>query len=52
MESVKVSNKHLFNAECLKAEVTLTAGVGLQLAYSSLPAFRMLARKTLRFFQT
>ena len=31
MKSVKVSNKHLFNnAECLQAQVTLTAAVGLQ----------------------
>jgi hypothetical protein len=30
MESVKVSNKHLFYADCLQAQVTPTAAVGLQ----------------------
>jgi hypothetical protein len=30
MENVKVSNKHLFNAACLQAQVPLTAAVGLQ----------------------
>jgi hypothetical protein len=47
-ESVEASNKRMFNFECLKAPVTLTARAGgLQF-----PAFRLLARMTLRFIET